>query len=208
MDTVKRLAVERTEQSGIVFLDEIDKVASRGGSHGPDVSREGVQRDLLPIVEGSTVSTKYGPVRTDHVLFIAAGAFHVSKVSDLIPELQGRFPVRVELDSLTKQDFVRILTEPKNALTRQYRALLETEGLNVTFTEDAVEALAEYAAEANDRAENIGARRLHTIMEALLDDLSFRASELTELDVVIDAQKVRATLDPIMASEDLAKYIL
>ena len=208
MDTVKRLAVERTEQSGIVFLDEIDKVASRGGSHGPDVSREGVQRDLLPIVEGSTVSTKYGPVRTDHVLFIAAGAFHVAKVSDLIPELQGRFPVRVELASLTKHDFVRILTEPKNALTRQYRALLETEGLNVTFTDDAVEALAEYAAEANDRAENIGARRLHTIMEALLDDLSFRASELTERDVVIDAQKVRATLDPIMASEDLAKYIL
>jgi ATP-dependent HslUV protease ATP-binding subunit HslU len=209
MDTVKRLAVERTEQSGIVFLDEIDKVASRGaGSHGPDVSREGVQRDLLPIVEGSTVSTKYGPVRTDHVLFIAAGAFHVSKVSDLIPELQGRFPVRVELDSLTKQDFVRILTEPKNALTRQYRALLETEGLSVTFSDDAVEALAEYAAEANDRAENIGARRLHTIMEALLDDLSFRASELTERDVVIDGERVRSTLDPIMASEDLAKYIL
>jgi ATP-dependent HslUV protease ATP-binding subunit HslU len=208
MDTVKRLAVERTEQSGIVFLDEIDKVASRGGGHGPDVSREGVQRDLLPIVEGSTVSTKYGPVKTDHVLFIAAGAFHVSKVSDLIPELQGRFPVRVELESLTKHDFVRILTEPKNALTRQYRALLETEGLTLTFTEDAVEALAEYAAEANDRAENIGARRLHTIMEALLDDLSFRASELTERDVVIDGAKVRATLDPIMASEDLAKYIL
>ena len=208
MDTVKRLAVERTEQSGIVFLDEIDKVASRGGAHGPDVSREGVQRDLLPIVEGSTVSTKYGPVKTDHVLFIAAGAFHVSKVSDLIPELQGRFPVRVELDSLTQADFVRILTEPKNALTRQYRALLETEGLNVSFTDDAVEALAEYAAEANARAENIGARRLHTIMEALLDDLSFRASELTERDVIIDAAKVRATLDPIMASEDLAKYIL
>jgi ATP-dependent HslUV protease ATP-binding subunit HslU len=208
MDAVKRLAVERTEQSGIVFLDEIDKVASRGGAHGPDVSREGVQRDLLPIVEGSTVSTKYGPVRTDHVLFIAAGAFHVSKVSDLIPELQGRFPVRVELDSLTKQDFVRILTEPKNALTRQYRALLETEGLDITFTEDAVEALAEYAAEANERAENIGARRLHTIMEALLDDLSFRASELTEREVVIDGAKVRATLDPIMANEDLAKYIL
>ena len=208
MDTVKRLAVERTEQSGIVFLDEIDKVASRGGAHGPDVSREGVQRDLLPIVEGSTVSTKYGPVKTDHVLFIAAGAFHVSKVSDLIPELQGRFPVRVELDSLTQADFVRILTEPKNALTRQYRALLETEGLNVTFTDDAVAALAEYAAEANARAENIGARRLHTIMEALLDDLSFRASELTERDVVIDAEKVRSTLDPIMASEDLSKYIL
>jgi ATP-dependent HslUV protease ATP-binding subunit HslU len=209
MELVKRLAVERTEQSGIVFLDEIDKVASRGqGSHGPDVSREGVQRDLLPIVEGSTVSTKYGPVRTDHVLFIAAGAFHVSKVSDLIPELQGRFPVRVELESLSKQDFVRILTEPKNALTRQYQALLQTEGLALTFSDDAVEALAEYAFEANARAENIGARRLHTIMEALLDDLSFRASELTEREVLIDGAKVRATLDPIMASEDLSKYIL
>jgi ATP-dependent HslUV protease ATP-binding subunit HslU len=209
MESVKKLAVERTEQSGIVFLDEIDKVASRGqGSHGPDVSREGVQRDLLPIVEGSTVSTKYGPVRTDHVLFIAAGAFHVSKVSDLIPELQGRFPVRVELESLSKQDFVRILTEPKNALTRQYQALLATEGIALSFSDDAVEALAEYAAEANDRAENIGARRLHTIMEALLDDLSYRASELTETEVRIDGPKVRATLDPIMASEDLAKYIL
>ncbi len=209
MDTVKRLAVERTEQSGIVFLDEIDKVASRGqGSHGPDVSREGVQRDLLPIVEGSTVMTKYGPVKTDHVLFIAAGAFHVSKVSDLIPELQGRFPVRVELESLTKDDFVRILTEPKNALIRQYQALLATEGLTLTFADDAVAALAEYAAEANERAENIGARRLYTIMEALLDDLSFRASELTEREVTIDAAKVRATLEPILASEDLAKYIL
>jgi ATP-dependent HslUV protease ATP-binding subunit HslU len=208
MENVKKLAVERTEQSGIVFIDEIDKVASRGNTHGADVSREGVQRDLLPIVEGSTVSTKYGPVRTDHVLFIAAGAFHVSKVSDLIPELQGRFPVRVELESLSKQDFVRILTEPKNALTRQYRALLETEGVSLTFSDDAVEALAEYAAEANDRAENIGARRLHTIMEALLDDLSFRASELTEREVHIDGAKVRATLGPIMASEDLSKYIL
>ncbi len=208
MENVKKLAVERTEQSGIVFIDEIDKVASRGNTHGADVSREGVQRDLLPIVEGSTVSTKYGPVRTDHVLFIAAGAFHVSKVSDLIPELQGRFPVRVELESLSKQDFVRILTEPKNALTRQYRALLETEGVTLTFSDDAVEALAEYAAEANERAENIGARRLHTIMEALLDDLSFRASELTEREVQIDGAKVRATLDPIMASEDLSKYIL
>jgi ATP-dependent HslUV protease ATP-binding subunit HslU len=209
MDKVKRLAVERTEQNGIVFLDEIDKIASRQGGHqGPDVSREGVQRDLLPIVEGSTVSTKYGPVKTDHVLFIAAGAFHVAQVSDLIPELQGRFPVRVELDSLTRDDFVRILTEPKNALTRQYRALLATEGLELTFTDDAVAALAEYAAEANERAENIGARRLHTIMEALLDDLSFRASELTERDVLIDAEKVRSTLDPILANEDLAKYIL
>jgi len=210
MDKVKRLAVERTEQSGIVFLDEIDKIASRRGGvgGGPDVSREGVQRDLLPIVEGSTVSTKFGPVRTDHILFVAAGAFHVSKVSDLIPELQGRFPVRVELDSLTKADFVRILTEPKNALTHQYQALLETEGVRLTFTEDGIEALAAYAAEANERAENIGARRLHTIMEALLDDLSFRASELSERDVTFDAQKVRATLDPIVSNEDLARYIL
>jgi ATP-dependent HslUV protease ATP-binding subunit HslU len=209
MDKVKRLAVERTEQSGIVFLDEIDKIASRqGGVGGPDVSREGVQRDLLPIVEGSTVSTKFGPVRTDHILFVAAGAFHVSKVSDLIPELQGRFPVRVELDSLTKADFVRILTEPKNALTRQYQALLETEGVRVVFTEDGIEALAAYAAEANDRAENIGARRLHTIMEALLDDLSFRASELSERDVTFDAGKVRATLEPIVSNDDLARYIL
>jgi len=208
MDAVKRLAVERTEQSGIVFLDEIDKIASRGGMHGPDVSREGVQRDLLPVVEGSTVSTKYGPVKTDHILFIAAGAFHVSEVSDLIPELQGRFPVRVELESLTKADFVRILTEPKNALTRQYRALMATEGIDLTFTEGAVEALAGYAAEANDRAENIGARRLHTILEALLDDLSFKASEMAEGEVVIDEAKVRATLAPILANEDLAKYIL
>jgi len=209
MDKVKRLAVERTEQSGIVFLDEIDKIASRNGSMGgPDVSREGVQRDLLPIVEGSTVSTKFGPVRTDHILFVAAGAFHVSKVSDLIPELQGRFPVRVELDSLTKADFVRILTEPKNALTRQYEALLETEGVRVTFTEDGIEALAAYAADANERAENIGARRLHTIMEALLDDLSFRASELTDRDVTFDGAKVRATLEPIVSNEDLARYIL
>jgi ATP-dependent HslUV protease ATP-binding subunit HslU len=208
MDAVKRLAVERTEQNGIVFLDEIDKIASRGSSQGPDVSREGVQRDLLPIVEGSTVSTKYGPVKTDHILFIAAGAFHVSAVSDLIPELQGRFPVRVELESLTRHDFVRILTEPKNALTRQYIALLATEGLELSFTEGAIEALAGYAAEANERAENIGARRLHTILEALLDDLSFRASEMTEREVVIDEAKVKATLAPILANEDLAKYIL
>jgi ATP-dependent HslUV protease ATP-binding subunit HslU len=208
MDNVKRLAVERTEQNGIVFLDEIDKIASRGNVQGADVSREGVQRDLLPVVEGSTVSTKYGPVKTDHILFIAAGAFHVSSVSDLIPELQGRFPVRVELESLNKSDFVRILTEPKNALTRQYRALLATEGIELTFTEGAVEALAGYAAEANERAENIGARRLHTILEALLDDLSYRASEMVEREVIIDEQKVRSTLAPILANEDLAKYIL
>jgi ATP-dependent HslUV protease ATP-binding subunit HslU len=209
MDKVKRLAVERSEQSGIVFLDEIDKIASRSGAvQGADVSREGVQRDLLPIVEGSTVSTKYGAVKTDHVLFIAAGAFHVAKVQDLIPELQGRFPVRVELESLTRQDFVRILTEPKNALTRQYQALLATEGVTLSFTEDALAALAQYAAEANERAENIGARRLHTILEALLEDLSFRAGELTEKEVVIDAEKVRETLAPILASDDLARYIL
>jgi ATP-dependent HslUV protease ATP-binding subunit HslU len=209
MDKVKRLAVERSEQAGIVFIDEIDKIASRShGVAGADVSREGVQRDLLPIVEGSTVSTKYGPVRTDHILFIAAGAFHVAKVQDLIPELQGRFPVRVELDSLTREDFVRILTEPKNALTRQYEALLATEGIALSFTEDALEALAEYAAEANERAENIGARRLHTILEALLEDLCFRASELTEKEVRIDRERVRSTLAPILANDDLAKYIL
>ena len=209
MDKVKRLAVERSEQSGIVFLDEIDKIASRSnGVQGADVSREGVQRDLLPIVEGSTVSTKYGPVRTDHILFIAAGAFHVAKVQDMIPELQGRFPVRVELDSLTREDFVRILTEPKNALTRQYEALLATEGITLSFGEDALSALAEYAAEANERAENIGARRLHTILEALLEDLSFRASELTEKEIHIDAERVRKTLAPILANDDLAKYIL
>jgi ATP-dependent HslUV protease ATP-binding subunit HslU len=209
MDKVKLLAVERTEQSGIVFLDEIDKIASREGAlKGADVSREGVQRDLLPIVEGSTVSTKYGPVKTDHVLFIAAGAFHVAKVSDLIPELQGRFPVRVELESLTQADFVRILTEPKNALTRQYEALLATEGVELRFTADGINALSAYAADANERAENIGARRLHTIMEALLDDVSFRASELTDKAVTIDAAMVRATLEPIVSNEDLARYIL
>ncbi len=209
MDGVQREAVERAEQSGIVFLDEIDKIASRqSAGSGPDVSREGVQRDLLPIVEGSTVSTKYGPVRTDHVLFIAAGAFHVSKVSDLIPELQGRFPIRVELQSLEKQDFVRILTEPKNALTRQYEALLHTEGVQLTFTEDAVDAIAEYAADANQRAENIGARRLHTILEALLEELSFTAPERSDSVVVVDGPTVRATLAPILASGDAARYIL
>jgi len=209
MDGVQREAVERAEQAGIVFLDEIDKVASRQhGGGGPDVSREGVQRDLLPIVEGSTVSTKYGPVKTDHVLFIAAGAFHVAKVSDLIPELQGRFPIRVELQSLEKADFVRILTEPKNALTRQYEALLRTEGVTLTFTEDAIEALAGYAAEANERAENIGARRLHTILEALLEEISFTASERSDTEVVLDAARVRATLSPILVSGDAARYIL
>jgi ATP-dependent HslUV protease ATP-binding subunit HslU len=209
MDEVQREAVRRTEESGIVFLDEIDKVSGRqSAGSGPDVSREGVQRDLLPIVEGSTVSTKYGPVKTDHVLFIAAGAFHVSNVSDLIPELQGRFPIRVELDSLTKADFVRILTEPRTALTKQYTALLATEGLDVVFEADAVEAIASYAAEANERAENIGARRLHTILEALLEELSFTAPERAERTVKIDSEYVRRTLDPIVGNRDLAKYIL
>jgi ATP-dependent HslUV protease ATP-binding subunit HslU len=209
MDRVQREALRRTEQSGIVFIDEIDKVASRQkAGAGPDVSREGVQRDLLPIVEGSTVSTKYGPVKTDHVLFIAAGAFHVAEVSDLIPELQGRFPIRVELEPLEKADLVRILTEPKNSLTKQYQALLATEGIRIEFTADAIDALAEYAEEANRRAENIGARRLHTILEALLEEVSFSAPEMTEDRLVIDAKVVRATLSPILNDEDLAKYIL
>jgi ATP-dependent HslUV protease ATP-binding subunit HslU len=208
VEQVKREAVRRAEQSGIVFLDEIDKVAGERAHAGPDVSREGVQRDLLPIVEGSTVITKYGPVKTDHVLFIAAGAFHVSKVSDLIPELQGRFPIRVELDALTRADFVRILTEPKNALTRQYAALMRAEGIELGFTDAAVEAIAEYAEEANRRAENIGARRLHTIMEALLEELSFTAPERSERGVMIDAADVRKVLSPLLADHDLARFIL
>ena len=207
-DKVQRDAVQRTEQAGIVFLDEIDKVGSDRRVGGPDVSREGVQRDLLPIVEGSTVSTKYGSVKTDHILFIAAGAFHVSKVADLIPELQGRFPIRVELDSLEKGDFIRILTEPKNALTKQYQALMATEGIEVVFEPDAVEELAGYAEEANKRSENIGARRLYTIMEALLEELSYDASERAESNFVVDVDYVKATLDPILSDEDLAKYIL
>ncbi len=207
-DAVHREAVTRTEQAGIVFLDEIDKVGSDRKFGGPDVSREGVQRDLLPIVEGSTVSTKFGPVRTDHILFIAAGAFHVSKVADLIPELQGRFPIRVELDSLEKDDFVKILREPRNALTKQYVALMATEGIEVVFEPGAIEELAGYAAEANRRAENIGARRLYTIMEALLEGLSFDASERAESKFVIDVDFVRSTLEPILANQDLAKYIL
>jgi ATP-dependent HslUV protease ATP-binding subunit HslU len=207
-DKVQRDAVKRTEQAGIVFLDEIDKVGSDRSHGGPDVSREGVQRDLLPIVEGSTVSTKYGTVKTDHILFIAAGAFHVSKVSDLIPELQGRFPIRVELDSLEKEDFIRILTEPKNALTKQYQALMATEGIDVVFEPDAIEALAGYAAEANRRAENIGARRLYTIMEALLEELSYDASERAQSKYLVDVDRVKSTLDPILADQDLAKYIL
>ena len=207
MDQVKRDAVTRTEQAGIVFLDEIDKIAGPK-AQGPDVSREGVQRDLLPIVEGSTVTTKYGPVRTDHILFIAAGAFHASKVSDLIPEMQGRFPIRVELDSLGQGDFVRILKEPDNALTRQYAALMLAEGITLEFTDEAIEAIAEYAAEANRRSENIGARRLHTIMEALLEELSFNAPERTESAFKVDLDQVRETLGKILSDESLARFIL
>jgi ATP-dependent HslUV protease ATP-binding subunit HslU len=208
MDAVRREAVERAEQSGIVFLDEIDKIVGPRASQGPDVSREGVQRDLLPIVEGSTVNTKYGPIKTDHILFIAAGAFHVSQVSDLIPELQGRFPIRVELEALVVEDFVRILKEPKNALTHQYAALMAAEGIELSFTDAAIGAVAEFAATANQRAENIGARRLHTVMEALLEELSFTASERTDKRVVIDASDVQRTLSPILADEDLARFIL
>jgi len=209
MDRVVRDAVLRAEQSGIVFLDEIDKIAGRESKgHGPDVSREGVQRDLLPVIEGSTVTTKHGPVRTDHILFIAAGAFHVAKPSDLIPELQGRFPIRVELDTLGSDDFVRILTEPQNALTKQYAALMRTEGLDLSFTEDAIRAIADIAARVNGRAQNIGARRLHTVLEALLDDLSFTAPERMDREVVVDAATVNQKLQPLLEDEDLSKYIL
>jgi len=208
MDKVSGLAVDRVEQAGIIFLDEIDKIAGRESTHGPDISREGVQRDLLPIVEGTTVNTRYGMVRTDHILFIAAGAFHVSKPSDLIPELQGRFPIRVELDSLTRGDFVRILTEPKNALIKQYLALLETEGIALVFTEDAIAEIAEIASLVNQRMENIGARRLHTIMERLLDEISFEAPDRSEKKVVVDARYVREKLAEIIKDEDLSKYIL
>ncbi|HEX7477360.1 MAG TPA: ATP-dependent protease ATPase subunit HslU [Polyangiales bacterium] len=208
MDAVKREAVERAEQNGIVFLDEIDKIAGPKASQGPDISREGVQRDLLPIVEGSSVHTKHGTIKTDHILFIAAGAFHVSSVSDLIPELQGRFPIRVELLPLEKADFVRILQEPRTALTRQYIALMAAEGIELSFTDAAIEAIADYAATANDRAQNIGARRLHTVMEAVLDELSFTASELADKRVIIDAADVHRHLSPILADTDLAKFIL
>jgi ATP-dependent HslUV protease ATP-binding subunit HslU len=211
-ESAVREAIRRAEQHGIVFLDEIDKVASRGGraGGGPDVSREGVQRDLLPLVEGTTVQTRHGPVKTDHVLFIAAGAFHVSKPSDLLPELQGRFPIRVELDSLTRQDFVRILREPRSALTRQYEALLATEGVTLTFEPDAIEALADIAVEANRQAEDIGARRLHTVLEALLEELSFSAPDLSseEREVSIDGARVRERLGPILQDQDLSRYIL
>jgi ATP-dependent HslUV protease ATP-binding subunit HslU len=208
MDEVIHDAVNRVENAGIVFLDEIDKVASRSGGQGPDVSREGVQRDLLPIVEGSTINTKYGMVKTDHILFIAAGAFHMAKPSDLIPELQGRFPIRVELSSLGKEDFVRILTEPKNSLEKQYVGLLETEGVNLAFTKDGIEEIAETAVTVNGRAENIGARRLFTIMERLLEKISFAAPELEEKKVVIDAEYVRGRMQDIIEDEDLTRYIL
>ena len=208
MDSVARTAVQRVEQGGIIFVDEIDKIAGREGGQGPDVSREGVQRDILPIVEGTTVNTKYGIVRTDHILFIAAGAFHVSKPSDLIPELQGRFPIRVELESLGRDDFVRILTEPKNALVKQYIALLDTEGITLTFTEDAIDRIATLAMEVNDRTENIGARRLHTVMEKLLDEISFEGPDLVDKSVTIDDAYVRRMLDDIVGNEDLSRYIL
>ncbi len=208
MDNVAREAVARTEQSGIIFIDEIDKIAGRQASGGPDVSREGVQRDLLPIVEGSSVNTKYGVVRTDHILFVASGAFHTSKPSDLIPEFQGRFPIRVELKALTREDFIRILTEPENALTKQYVALMDTEHVHLDFTSDAVAALAEIAAHVNARAENIGARRLHTVLERLLEEISFSAPELTERDIKIDGEYVHRRLDPILKNEDLSRYIL
>ncbi len=207
-DQVGRLAVERTEQSGIIFVDELDKVAGREGGHGPDISREGVQRDLLPIVEGTSVATKYGMVRTDHILFIAAGAFHVAKPSDLIPELQGRFPIRVELSSLNHDDFVRILLEPRNALLKQYRALLATEGVELEFTDDAVETIASYSMMVNERTENIGARRLHTIMEKVLDELLFEAPELAQKKWVIDGDYVKNMLDEIAKDNDISRYIL
>jgi ATP-dependent HslUV protease ATP-binding subunit HslU len=208
MDSVARAAVQRVEQAGIIFIDEIDKIAGREGSHGPDVSREGVQRDILPIVEGTTVNTKYGMVRTDHILFIAAGAFPVSKPSDLIPELQGRFPIRVELEPLGRDEFVRILTEPQSALVKQYRALMETEGIGLTFTAGAVAAIADFATRVNERTENIGARRLHTVMEKLLDDISFEGPDLPDKIVTIDEAYVTRMLAPIVKNEDLSRYIL
>jgi len=208
MDEVIGEAIRRVEDSGIIFLDEIDKIAGKESTHGPDVSREGVQRDLLPIVEGCTVSTKYGIVRTDHILFIAAGAFHASKPSDLIPEMQGRFPIRVELDPLSMNDFVRILTEPQNALTKQYTALLRTEGVDLEFTPDAIEEIAQMAAKVNESTENIGARRLYTIMERLLDEISFEAPQMEGVNVVINASYVRDRLSDVIKDQDLSRYIL
>jgi ATP-dependent HslUV protease ATP-binding subunit HslU len=208
MDQVTRLAVERAEQMGIIFIDEIDKIAGRESGHGPDVSREGVQRDILPIVEGTTVNTRYGMIRTDHILFIAAGAFHISKPSDLIPELQGRLPIRVELTALTEGDFVRILTEPKNALIKQYIALLDTEGLKLTFTDDAIATLARYAVMVNEQTENIGARRLHTILEKVLDEISFEAPDMKKKNVKVDGPYVTKQLADIVKNQDLSRYIL
>src|ERR1019366_7953110 len=208
MDQVTRTALERVENSGIIFLDEIDKIAGRETGHGPDVSREGVQRDILPIVEGTTISTRYGMLRTDHILFIAAGAFHVSKPSDLIPELQGRFPIRGELKSLTMEDFVRILTEPKSSLVTQYTALLETEGVKLEFTPEALDEIAHFAFRVNESTENIGARRLHTIMERVLDEISFEAPEKKGEHVTIDAEYVRKMLTDIVKDQDLSRYIL
>jgi ATP-dependent HslUV protease ATP-binding subunit HslU len=208
MDQVTRLAVERAEQMGIIFIDEIDKIAGRESGHGPDVSREGVQRDILPIVEGTTVNTRYGMIRTDHILFIAAGAFHISKPSDLIPELQGRLPIRVELTALTESDFVRILTEPKNALIKQYIALLDTEGLKLSFTEDAIATLARFAVTVNEQTENIGARRLHTILEKVLDEISFEAPDMKKKNVKLDGAYVTKQLADIVKNQDLSRYIL
>jgi ATP-dependent HslUV protease ATP-binding subunit HslU len=208
MDKVTKQAITRVEQSGIIFLDEIDKVVGKDGTHGPDVSREGVQRDLLPIVEGCTVTTKYGMVKTDHILFIASGAFYSVKPSDLIPELQGRFPIRVELESLGKEEFIRILTEPQNALITQYNALMRTEGIELTFKDDAIAEIAELAAIVNERTENIGARRLHTIMEKLLDEISFEAPDLKKKDSIIDAQYVKEKLSNVVKDVDLSRYIL
>ena len=208
MDQVTRIAIERVERSGIIFLDEVDKIAGREGGHGPDISREGVQRDILPIVEGTTVNTRYGFVRTDHILFIAAGAFHVSKPSDLIPELQGRFPIRVELKSLNEADFIRILKEPKNALIKQYQALLDTEGIKLTFSEDAIQEIASFATRVNESMENIGARRLHTILEKLLEEVSFDGPDLKKKVVKVDAVYVRKQLADIVKDQDLSRYIL
>jgi ATP-dependent HslUV protease ATP-binding subunit HslU len=208
MDQVSKEAIKRTEESGIIFLDEIDKISGRESTHGPDVSREGVQRDLLPIIEGTTVNTRYGIVKTDHILFLAAGAFHVSKPSDLIPELQGRFPIRVELEALGKEEFVRILEEPKNALIKQYNALMATEGVDLQFKKDAIAEIAEYAVIVNERTENIGARRLHTIMEKLLDEISFSGPDLKGKSITIDAAYVRKMLEDVVKDEDLSRYIL
>jgi ATP-dependent HslUV protease ATP-binding subunit HslU len=208
MEQVTRVALERVERNGIIFLDEIDKIAGREGGHGPDVSREGVQRDILPIVEGTTVNTRHGFVRTDHILFIAAGAFHVSKPADLIPELQGRFPIRVELKSLSKEDFIRILSEPKNALVKQYIALLDTEGIKLTFTEEALSSVADYAARVNESSEDIGARRLHTIMEKVIEEISFDGPDAKKKNIKIDAAYVDKQLADIVKDQDLTKYIL